>query len=87
MATSAALMAQPSGLKTPYMLNQRASWCASHTVLAHRFGLCGRARRQIPNDIARIDNRRAGGLQNSDRYRCHNIEDSSGAALMTCCWR
>jgi len=69
MAISAALMAQPSGLKTPYTLRLRANWYASHTVLVHRVGLYGRARRQIPTYIARIDNRRAGGRQNSDRYR------------------
>ena len=62
MAISAALMAQPSGLKTPYMPSPRANWYASRTALAHRFGLYDRAQRQIPVDNARIDNRSAGGL-------------------------
>jgi hypothetical protein len=55
-------MAQPSGLKTPYMASPRANWYASRTALAHRFGLYDRAQRQIPVDNARIDNRSAGGL-------------------------
>ena len=87
MAISAALMAQPSGLKTSYTLSLRANWYASHKLRAHRFGLCGRAQRQILTDIARIDNRSAWGLQNSDKYRGYNTEDSWDAALITCYWR